>query len=103
VPDEKSAGRAPVRRSTRGRARVGQAVGKAVLPENAATDVFHDDAPTVPPVFVDPSGARRKWLRLTGYAIGVLVVVVLAAVWITQLTGSSTPPPPAPCASACGK
>lgn len=86
-------------RPPRGRARVGRAVGKAPLPENAVTDRIPLGGPAAPPVFVDPSGGRRRWLRRTAYTIGVLLILTLVVVWLSQLGGSARPPAPQPCAS----
>ncbi|WP_433293404.1 hypothetical protein ACQP2F_30530 [Actinoplanes sp. CA-030573] len=80
-----------------------RAVGKAPTPERALTDVIRDDTPPAP-IFVDPSGSRRRRVRWIAYVIGLLLIVVVVAVWITQLTGPATPPPvPAPCPSACAR
>ncbi|MBU2669435.1 hypothetical protein KOI35_38575 [Actinoplanes bogorensis] len=89
-------GRAPVGRPPKGRARVGRAVGKAPTPENARTELFALAKEEPPPVFVDPSGGRRKWLRWTAYAVGFVLIAALVAVWVSQFTGSAEPPPRAP-------
>ncbi|NMO51604.1 hypothetical protein HH310_10425 [Actinoplanes sp. TBRC 11911] len=89
-------GRATVRPPSRGRARVGHAVGKAPLPENAVTNVIRTDAPAKAPVFVDPSGRRRRRVRRIAYGIGVALLLVLLAVWVSQLGGSAKPPAPPP-------
>ncbi len=108
MPDEKPTGRAHVRRPTRGRARVGQAVGKAQLPERAVTEAVRMGVPEAKPVFVDPSGARRRRMRWSAYAAGVVLVLVLLAVWVSQLSGPAHPPARTPCANAsaveaCGR
>jgi hypothetical protein len=101
MPDERPTGRAPVRRPGRGRARVGRAVGKAPLPENAVTGVIRRDAPGAPPpVFVDPTGARRRRVRRVTYTAGVLLVLVVIVVWLSQLGGPARPPAREPCPSA---
>ncbi|GID29700.1 hypothetical protein Abr02nite_46830 [Paractinoplanes brasiliensis] len=89
---------------SKGRARVGRAVGKAPLPGNAKTEMFRVGAGDPPPVFVDPTGGRRRWLRRTAYGVGMLLIVALIAVWVSQLVGDAKPPP-GPCASGqvCGK
>jgi hypothetical protein len=89
-----------VGRPPKGRARVGRAVGKAQLPEHAKTEMFEigDHAP--PPVFVDPSGGRRRWIRRTAYAVGLVLILALIAVWVTQLIEPARPPDRAPCPSA---
>lgn len=95
VPDEpQHIGRAPVRPPSRGRARVGRAVGKAPLPGNAVTNVIRTDTPEKAPVFVDPSGKRRRRMRKVAYGIGVALLVILLAVWVSQLGGSARPPAP---------
>ena len=99
MPEERSIGRAPVGRPPRGRARVGRAVGKAPLPENAATSYIPMGTPPPPPVFVDPTGGRRRWLRRTAYAVGVLLILTLVVVWLSQLGGSARPPARTPCPS----
>ncbi|WP_433361963.1 hypothetical protein ACQPZX_29500 [Actinoplanes sp. CA-142083] len=91
--EEKPTGRAPVRRPPRGRAKIGQAVGKAQLPEHAVTGIVEHDVSLTQPVFVDPSGARRRRIRAFAYAMGVLLIVALAAVWVSQLVGPAAPPP----------
>jgi hypothetical protein len=99
VPEEPNIGRAPVGRPPKGRARVGRAVGKAPLPEHAKTEMFKVGDHTPPPVFVDPSGGRRRWIRRTAYAIGVLLILALIAVWVTQLAEPAQPPKPCPSAA----
>nr|WP_296066641.1 hypothetical protein [uncultured Actinoplanes sp.] len=89
-------GRAPVRRPPRGRARVGRAVGKAQTPENAVTNVIRTSTQEKAPVFVDPSGRRRRRVRRVAYGIGVGLLLILVVVWISQLGGSARPPVPTP-------
>ena len=79
-----------MRKPPRGRARVGRARGKAQLPERAVTSVIRDDSATQP-IFVDPSGARRRRVRWIAYVVGTLLILVLLAVWATQFLGSATP------------
>jgi hypothetical protein len=83
-----------------GRARVGRAVGKAPLPENAKTEMFAVGAAGPPPVFVDPTGGRRRWLRRTAYAMGIVLVLALITIWVTQLIEPARPPARQPCPSA---
>ncbi|MFF5290422.1 hypothetical protein [Paractinoplanes globisporus] len=87
MPDETPQGR------TRGRARVGRAIGKSKLPEHALTGILRQDVSSTDPIFVDPSGSRRRWLRMVAYAVGVLLILALAGVWVSQLVGPATPPP----------
>jgi hypothetical protein len=54
----------------------------------------------VPPVFVDPSGARRRRLRRLAYLTGVALLLVLLALWLSQLGGPVRPSTTVPCASA---
>jgi hypothetical protein len=101
VHDRRHIGRARVRRPLRGRARVGRSVGKAPLPERAVTSVLPAAEAEAAPVFVDPSGTRRRRVRLTAYAVGLLLVAVLAAVWLSQLGGGpAAPPERTPCPTA---
>jgi hypothetical protein len=100
VPDEPSIGRAPVGRPPKGRARVGRAVGKAATPENAKTELFAVGEAGPPPVFVDATGGRRRWLRRTAYGVGMLLILALVAIWVSQLTGPADPPPRQPRPSA---
>ena len=99
MPDESPSGRAPVPRPSRGRARVGRAVGKARLPADEVTGLIRSDVPAARPVFVDPSGVRRRRMRWAAYVAAVLLVLVLAAVWASQLSGTAAPPARPPCAS----
>ena len=98
VPDATPTGRAP--QPPRGRARVGRAVGKSALPEQAVTGIIKQELSSTAPIFVDPSGVRHRRLRLVAYAIGVFLILVLAAVWASQLLGPATPPPAPPAVSA---
>ena len=101
VPEERNIGRAEVRRLPRGRARVGRSVGKAPLPERAATTILPAAEAETPPVFVDPSGVRRRRLRLAVYVVGLVLAVVLAVVWLSQLGGGpAAPSEPVPCPAA---
>jgi hypothetical protein len=75
-----------------GTAKVGKAVGKAVRLERAHTELIgslEDDRP----VFVDPSGLRRRRLRWLAYVLALLLVIALALVWWSQLGGTSSKPP----------
>jgi hypothetical protein len=105
VPDERRVGRAKVRRPPRGRARVGRSVGKAPLPERAVTTVLPAAGGETAPVFADPSGTRRRRVRLAMYALGLVIAAVLAAIWLSQLGGGPAAPPartPCPAASSMG-
>jgi hypothetical protein len=50
-----------------------------------------------PPVFVDASGRRRRWLRRFAYAAGV--ALALLVLWLSQFGASVRPQPVHPCAS----
>jgi hypothetical protein len=100
MSDENPTGRARVRRPTHGRARVGRSVGKAQLPERAVTEVVKADVPDAKPVFVDPSGARRKRMRWSAYAAGAVLILVLLVIWLSQLSGPAQPPVRTPCPQA---
>jgi hypothetical protein len=43
------------------------------------------------PVFVDPRGVRRRRLRRLAYLVGALLIVILAVVWWSQLSGTPGP------------
>jgi hypothetical protein len=92
-------GRAAVPRAV-GQAPVGIAVGQAAPLDRAATSVLKIGSELPPPVFVDPSGTRRRRLRRITYALGALVLIVLVALWLSQLGGPVGPDPDAPCPSA---
>jgi hypothetical protein len=53
-----------------------------------------------PPVFVDPSGLRRRRVRWLSYLLVAVVVVVVLALWMSQLGGSVRPPSTVPCTTA---
>ncbi|MEU8818503.1 hypothetical protein [Actinoplanes sp. NPDC048796] len=103
--DEPNIGRARVQRPPRGQARVGKAVGKARTPENAPTDYIPIGSQEPPPVFVDPTGGRRRWVRRTAYGIGLLLIVALVVIWLSQLGGSAPPPArtPGPSSAAAAR
>jgi len=75
---------------------VGRAVGKSALPEQAVTGIIKQELQSTAPIFVDPSGVRSRRFRRVAYAIGILLILALAAVWATQLLGPATPPPADP-------
>lgn len=66
-----------------GRARVGQAIGKAPPNERAKTSIIKPSDKTQP-VFVDLSGARRRRLRRIAYLVGAVLVLVLVLLWFSQ-------------------
>jgi hypothetical protein len=78
---------------------VGRVIGKAPRLERALTSVMQIGTPHRSPVFVDPSGTRRRRVRRTAYAIGVLLVLALLAFWLNQLIGSVRPSTDRPCPS----
>lgn len=73
-----------------GRARVGQAVGRAPTPARAPTDVIRPGT-AEQPVFVDASGRRRRRLRRTTYAIGAVLLLALLILWLSQFGGGVGP------------
>jgi hypothetical protein len=75
-----------------GRARIGQAIGKAPLPHRAATAILRGGRREPKPVFVDPSGARRRRIRRTVYVVGVLLLLALLGLWLSQFLGATHPP-----------
>ena len=84
-----------------GKAKVGKAVGKAVAMDRAHTELIASPGTdSSRPVFVDPSGIRRRRLRWLAYLLGMLLVVTLALVWWSQLGGTSRPPAKGPCSAA---
>ncbi|TDB96657.1 hypothetical protein E1091_09075, partial [Micromonospora fluostatini] len=48
-------------------------------------------APEPPPVFVDPSGRRRRWLRRTAYFLGLAGVAYTAMVGVSFAGGPVRP------------
>ncbi len=84
-----------------GKAKVGKAVGKAPPMERAHTELI-GPVGTDPsrPVFVDPSGVRRRRLRWLAYLLGALLVVTLGLVWWSQFGGASRAPATGPCSAA---
>lgn len=99
VPEQTPVGRASVgqpsdERAHQGRARVGRSVGKSALPERALTGIIRQQVSSTQPVFVDPSGTRRRWVRVLAYTIGVVLILLLATVWVSQLAGPVAPPAP---------
>jgi hypothetical protein len=98
--NEPDVGRWPVRRPA-GRARVGQAVGRAPTPDRAPTEVVLVGPEPGPPVFVDPGGRRRRRLRPLTYMLAVTILLILLVLWVSQLGGTARPPaPPCPTAAA---
>lgn len=65
------------------------------VPENLETRIIRTDAPVKTPVFVDPSGRRRVRVRRIAYGIGLVVLLIVSAVWVSQLNGWARPPAPA--------
>ncbi|GAA0504784.1 hypothetical protein Ade02nite_70730 [Paractinoplanes deccanensis] len=69
-----------------GRVRTGRVSGRVAPIERAATEVAHFDE-TPRPVFHDPEGTRRRRLRVVAYVVGLVLLVVLLAFWLSQLSG----------------
>ncbi|MEU4421562.1 hypothetical protein AB0F81_13120 [Actinoplanes sp. NPDC024001] len=67
-----------------GRVRSGPVIGRVSPIEQARTDIAPlDELP--PPVFADPNGLRRRRLRRLAYAFVLLLVLLLASFWMSQL------------------
>jgi hypothetical protein len=76
-------------------------VGRAKRPDPDHTSVLKPGTDSSP-VFVDPSGARRRRLRRLAYLLGVVIVAALLMVWLSQLGEPAKPPPTNPCTPAHG-
>jgi hypothetical protein len=83
-------GRVRVRRRARGRARVGPA-GVAEVDPQKTTRLRTGEVPAAPPVFVDETGRRHRGLRRLAFAACVVALLLLVALWASQLTRSSGP------------
>jgi hypothetical protein len=81
-------------------------VGRAKPPDPEHTTVLRLDT-DASPVFVDPSGARRRRLRRLAYLLGVVIVVALLVVWLSQFVEPAKPPPTNTCpptqGTVCGR
>ncbi|MDY7090183.1 MAG: hypothetical protein SYR96_34470 [Actinomycetota bacterium] len=84
-PDSDSGPRA-VGRVT-GRVHLGPAVGRVPPIERAHTEITHLDEPPKP-VFADTSGIRHRRLNWVSYAVAALLLTLLLAFWISQLSGA---------------
>lgn len=70
-----------------GRVRLGPAVGRVPPIERAHTEIAHlDELPK--PVFADTSGRRHRRLRRASFVVGALLLIMLIAFWISQLSGA---------------
>ena len=70
-----------------GRVRLGPVVGRVPPIERAHTEIAQfDELPK--PVFADASGLRHRRLRRVSFVVGALLLVVLIAFWISQLSGA---------------
>ena len=74
-----------------GRARVGRVMGVAATPDRARTHVVRRDGDGLQQVFVDASGRRRRRLRRLAYVVGMLAVVLIAVLWLSQYGGQVGP------------
>jgi hypothetical protein len=74
---------------------VTQVLVRAPVSESAVTSIIRLDAPVKVPVFVDPSGRRRRRVRRVAYGIGVAVFLIVSTVWVSQFNGWAKPPAPA--------
>jgi hypothetical protein len=79
---------------------VGRAIGKAPHPDHAPTGVIRHDVPAPTQVFVDPSGMRRRRLRVATTVTVIVLIVVLIVIWVSQLSGPAGPPDRTPCPTA---
>lgn len=100
MENKRHVGRVRVGHTVAGRAALGRAVGRAWTPERAPTDVMKVPRPATPPVFVDPSGARRRRVRRIAYGLGALLLLVLLVLWLSQIGGLTRTGPAPPCPSA---
>jgi hypothetical protein len=83
-----------------GRAKVGRAVGRAASPERAPTGLVNIGPDHPLPVFVDPSGARRRRLRRLAFMVLAAVLLVVLVLWASQLGSPVRPPTTVPCTTA---
>ena len=60
-------------------------------PERARTHVVRRDGDGLQQVFVDASGRRRRRLRRLAYVVGMLAVVLIAVLWLSQYGGQVGP------------
>jgi hypothetical protein len=66
-------------------------MGVAATPERARTQVVRRDGDRLQQVFVDASGRRRRRLRRVAYVVGMLAVVLIAVLWLSQYGGQVGP------------
>jgi len=71
-----------------------QVLVSELLSESAVTNIIRIDAPVTVPVFVDPSGRRRRRVRRVAYGIVVAALLIVSAVWVSQFNGWAKPPTP---------
>ncbi|WP_127508083.1 hypothetical protein [Actinoplanes solisilvae] len=70
-----------------GRVRLGPVIGRVPPIERAHTEIAHfHELPK--PVFSDTSGVRRRRLRAGALTVGALLLILLLAFWISQLSGA---------------
>jgi hypothetical protein len=74
-----------------GRARVGRVMGVAATPERARTQVVRRPGDGLQQVFVDASGRRRRRLARVAYIVGILAVVLIVVLWLSQYGGPVGP------------
>ncbi len=80
-----------------GRAQVEQPSIKERLPEHESTQMIKLGQLPPQPVFVDPSGTRRRRLLVWAYVLVAGMVLVLAAIWFSQLGAPVLPPGSSSC------
>ena len=66
-------------------------MGVAATPERARTHVVRRAGDGLQQVFVDTSGRRRRRLRRLAYIVGMLAVVLIAVLWLSQYGGQVGP------------
>ncbi len=66
-------------------------MGVAKTPERARTQVVRRDGDGLQQVFVDASGRRRRRLRRLAYVVGMVAVVLIAVLWLSQYGGQVGP------------
>lgn len=72
-------------------------VGVASVDPHKTTTLKAGETPP-PSVFVDASGRRHRGLRRVALVAGVVVLLALGALWVTQLTHPVRPERVTPCA-----
>jgi len=66
-------------------------MGVAATPERARTQVVRRPGDRPQQVFADASGRRRRRLARVAYIVGILAVVLIAVLWLSQYGGQVGP------------